>query len=148
MVDTGCGDGTLLLRLFKYVSERTRRGKHLEQWPLLVVGVDFNEASLVATAKTLSAASVPFETMFGDIGDPETIQEGLCSRFGARSNDDILHVRSFMDHDRPYLEPTDSGINASALERESDAAYVRSDGAVLTRALTYRSLVEHASSGP
>eukprot|EP00964_Phaeocystis_antarctica_P030921 scaffold17503_cov86-Phaeocystis_antarctica.AAC.1 len=53
-----------------------------------------------------------------------------------------------MDHDRPYLEPTDGGISASALEGESDAAYVRSDGAVLTRALTYRSLVEHASSGP
>merc|ERR1712086_1111143 len=112
-----------------------------------MVGVDFNEASLVATAKTLSQAGVPFETMFGDIGDPESIHEGLCSRFGARGKDDILHVRSFLDHDRPYLEPADAGISASALEGESDAAYVRPDGAVLTRALTYHNLVEHASSG-
>jgi hypothetical protein len=130
------------------VRDRTLRGKHLEQRPLLMVGVDFNKASLLATAKTLSGAGVPFETMFGDIGDPETIHNGLCSRFGARGTDDILHVRSFMDHDRPYLEPTDEGISASALEGESDAAYVRSDGAMLTRALTYRSLVEHASSWP
>ena len=148
VADTGCGDGTLLLRLYRYVRERTRRGKQLETRPLLMVGVDFNEESLVATAKTLREAGVPFETMFGDIGDPEPIHEGLCSRFGARGKDDILHVRSFLDHDRPYLEPTDGGISASAIEGESDAAYVRPDGGVLTRALTYRSLVEHVSVGP
>ena len=85
--------------------------------------------------------------MFGDIGDPETIHKGLCSRFEARNEDDVLHVRSFSDHYRPYLEPTDDGINASALESESDAAYVHPDGGVLTRALTYRNLVEHVSSG-
>ena len=85
--------------------------------------------------------------MFGDVGDPETINNGLCSRFGARDKDDVLHVRSFTDHYRPYLEPTDDGINASTLESESDAAYVHPNGGVLTRALTYRSLVEHASSG-
>eukprot|EP00964_Phaeocystis_antarctica_P094646 scaffold61309_cov96-Phaeocystis_antarctica.AAC.1 len=113
-----------------------------------MVGVDLNEASLVATAKTLSEAGVPFKTTFGDIGDPEPIHEGLCSRFGARGKDDILHVRSFSDHYRPYLEPTDGGISASAIEDESDAAYVRPDGAVLTRALTYRNLVEHVSSSP
>ena len=148
VADTGCGDGTLLLRLYRYVRDRTRRGKHLEKRPLLMVGVDFNEESLVATAKTLGEAGVPFETMFGDIGDPEPIHEGLCSRFGARDKDDILHVRSFLDHDRPYLEPIDAGFSASALEGESDAAYVRPDGGVLTRALTYRNLVEHVSSGP
>ena len=147
VADTGCGDGTLLLRLYQYVRDRTLRGKHLEERPLLMVGVDFNEASIVATAKTLSEAGVPFKTMFGDIGDPEPIHKGLCSRFGARDKDDILHVRSFLDHDRPYLEPTDMGISASALEGESDAAYVRPDGGMLTRALTYRNLVEHVSGG-
>ena len=147
VADTGCGDGTLLLRLYQYVRDCTLRGKHLEKRPLLMVGVDFNEASLVATAKTLSEAGVPFKTMFGDIGDPETIHEGLCSRFGARDKDDILHVRSFLDHDRPYLEPADVGISAAALEGQSDAAYVRPDGGVLTRELTYRNLVEHVNSG-
>ena len=122
VADTGCGDGTLLLRLYRYVRERTRRGKQLETRPLLMVGVDFNEESLVATAKTLREAGVPFETMFGDIGDPEPIHEGLCSRFGARGKDDILHVRSFLDHDRPYVAPTDGAISAGAIEEESDAA--------------------------
>ena len=148
VADTGCGDGTLLLRLYEYVRDYTLRGKHLENRPLLMVGVDFNGASLLATAETLGKAGVPFETMFGDIGDPETIHKGLCSRFGARDEDDVLHVRSFSDHYRRYLEPTDDGIGASALEGESDAAYVHPDGGVLTRALTYRNLVEHVSSGP
>ena len=148
MADTGCGDGTLLLRLYQYVRDCTLRGKHLEKRPLLMVGVYFNQASLVATAKTLSEAGVPFGTMFGDIGDPDPIHEGLCLRFGARDKDDILHVRSFLDHDRRYLEPIDAEISASALESESDAAYVRPDGGVLTRALTYRNLVEHVGSGP
>ena len=148
VADTGCGDGTLLLRLYKYVRDCTWRGKHLEKRPLLMVGVDLNEVSLVATTKTLSEAGVPFKTMFGDIGDPEAIHKGLCSRFGARDKDDILHVRSFSDHYRPYLEPTDVEISAAALEGQSDAAYVRPDGGVLTRELTYRNLVEHVSSDP
>ena len=143
VADTGCGDGTLLLRLYEYVRDYTLRGKHLENRPLLMVGVDFNGASLLATAETLGKAGVPFETMFGDIGDPETIHKGLCSRFGARDEDDVLHVRSFLDHDRPYLEPTDDGINASVLESENDAAYVHPNGGVLTRALAYSNLVEH-----
>ena len=143
VADTGCGDGTLLLRLYRYVRDRTRRGKQLEKRPLLMVGVDFNEASLVATAKTLREHGVPFETMFGDIGDPEPIHEGLCSRFGARGKDDILHVRSFLDHDRPYIAPMDAAISADAIDGESDAAYVRPDGALLTRSLMYRSCVEH-----
>ena len=145
VADTGCGDGTLLLRLYEYVRDYTLRGKHLENRPLLMVGVDFNGASLLATAETLGKAGVPFETMFGDIGDPETIHKGLCSRFGARDEDDVLHVRSFLDHDRPYLEPTDDGINASVLESENDAAYVHPNGGVLTRALAYSNLVEHVS---
>ena len=143
VADTGCGDGTLLCRLYEYVRDKTRRGRQLDKRPLLMVGVDFNDESLVATSRTLAAAEVPFETMFGDIGDPEAIHVGLCSRFGARGKDDILHVRSFLDHDRPFIEPADTSIIAGATEADSDAAYVRASGARLARALVYRNLVEH-----
>ena len=146
VADTRCHDGTLLLQLYRFVRDCTWRGKHLEKWPLMMVGIDLNRSSLMATEKTLSEANVPFKTMFGDIGDPETILEGLCSRFGARDKDDILHVRSFSDHYRPYLEPTDVNISATAFDGQSDAAYVRPGGGVLTRVLTYRNLVEHVSS--
>ena len=118
VADTGCGDGTLLLKVFMHVRDHTARGRQLAARPLLMVGVDFNEASLVATAKTLREAGVPFETMFGDIGDPEPIHEGLCARFGAHGRDDILHVRSFLDHDRPFIPPSRPKIGrASCRER-------------------------------
>ena len=102
----------------------------------------------MATAKTLREAGVPVETMFGDIGDPEPIHEGLCARFGARGRDDILHVRSFLDHDRPFLEPSDEGVSAAATSDESDASYVRvHDGSALSRALVYRNLVSTCAAG-
>ena len=108
VADTGCGDGTLLLKVWSHVAAHTARGRHLASRPLLMVGVDFNEASLVATAATLKAAGVPFATMWGDIGDPEAIHAGLCERFGAAGRDDILHVRSFLDHDRPFVAPREA----------------------------------------
>ena len=129
VADTGCGDGTLLLQLFTYVRDHTKRGPELAKWPLLMVGVDFNEAPRIATAATLRAAGVPFETMFGDIGDPEAIHAHLCHRFGARDKDDILHVRSFLDHDRPFIEPVDKTIIADAIDDESDATYTIAGGA-------------------
>src|SRR5579864_2056536 len=46
IVDMGCGDGTLLLRLYETVRDRTRRGKVLDAYPLIPVGVDFNEKAL------------------------------------------------------------------------------------------------------
>ena len=52
-------------------------------------------------------------------------------------------MRSFLDHDRPFIEPADTGITAGAIEADSDAAYVRGSGAQLPRALVYRNLVEH-----
>ena len=66
---------------------------------------------------------MPFETVFGDIGDPETIHATLCHRFGARDKNDVLHVRSFLDPDRPFIEPVDKTIVADAVAEESDAAY-------------------------
>ena len=39
VVDAGCGDGTLLEILYLAVRERTERGRHLAERPLLMVGV-------------------------------------------------------------------------------------------------------------
>ena len=66
----------------RYVKEHTLRGKHLETHPLLMCGVDYNEASQQETAKTLVAAGVPHGTMFGDIGDPIPMQAALEAKFG------------------------------------------------------------------
>ena len=145
VADMGCGDGTLLKTIFLYVRAETLRGEHLEDYPLTMCGVDYNTDSLKETGSTLAAAGVPHGLMFGDIGDPIPMQEELEKKFGV-SRDQVLHVRSFLDHDRPFIPPTrtadtriERAINAS------DAAYVAngSSGRLVTPSEAFYSLVEH-----
>ena len=108
-------------------------------------GVDYNTASCDETSKTLTAAGVPHGTMFGDIGDPIPMQEELEKKFGV-SRDHVLHVRSFLDHDRPYIaavKPSTAAVT-NALNAASDAAYVdNKSGVLIAPAQAYTSLVEH-----
>ena len=98
--DMGSGDGTLLAHLYSTVQERTARGRVLEQHPLIVVGADFNKVARRATRQTLHAAGIPaFHVIDGDINRPAQ----LASDLEALGHDvhDLLHIRSFLDHNRP-----------------------------------------------
>ena len=125
VADMGCGDGTLLKTIYQYVVRSTKRGKSLDEHPLTMCGVDFNRDSLAQTGATLSAAGVPHALMFGDIGDPAPMQAELEATLGV-TRDGVLHVRSFLDHDRPFIPPTaDTDVCiAAALDASSDATYV------------------------
>ena len=98
IVDVGCGDGTLLRRIYELL-------KSLEDTfgrPLIgeisLVGIDMNEEALAVARKTL--ADIP-NTFFliGDVGSPDQIIQSLAE-VGATDVDQILHVRSFLDHER------------------------------------------------
>eukprot|EP00316_Scyphosphaera_apsteinii_P000300 CAMPEP_0119327250 /NCGR_PEP_ID=MMETSP1333-20130426/70266_1 /TAXON_ID=418940 /ORGANISM="Scyphosphaera apsteinii, Strain RCC1455" /LENGTH=1017 /DNA_ID=CAMNT_0007335785 /DNA_START=35 /DNA_END=3088 /DNA_ORIENTATION=+ len=145
VADMGCGDGTLLKTIYLYVKDHTVRGKHLSEHPLKMCGIDFNAASCDETSKTLRAAGVPHGTMFGDIGDPVPMQKALEETFEV-SRDRVLHVRSFLDHDRPYVPPSKNG-NADfveAINAASDAVYVDNNyGTLISPAQVFYSLVEH-----
>ena len=104
IVDTGSGDGRLLRTLYEYIHEHTARGRALLQHPLTMIGVDFNLKSLESTARRLAENGVPHVVEWGDIGDPATIQTALEKRFEV-GRDAFLHVRSFVDHDRPFIPP-------------------------------------------
>jgi len=100
--DMGCGDGTLLAHLYAVVTERTRRGRALDSHPLIVVGADFNRVARRATRQTLHAARIPaFHVIAGDINRPAQ----LASDLEAIDLDihDLMHTRSFLDHNRPYV---------------------------------------------
>ena len=88
VADMGCGDGTLLKKIFTYVKQHTMRGQHLKKFPLSVCGIDYNDAALAEAGGTLHAASVPHELMHGDIGDPATVQRRLEAVFGV-SRDEV-----------------------------------------------------------
>jgi hypothetical protein len=102
LCDMGCGDGTLLAHLYSVVKERTARGSELDKHPLIIVGADFNKVARRATKQTLHAARIPtFHVIMGDINRPAQ----LASDLEAIDLDihDLMHIRSFLDHNRPYV---------------------------------------------
>jgi len=102
--DMGCGDGTLLEHLYCVVKSQTARGSVLDRHPLLLVGVDFNKVARRITKQTLRRAGIPtYFVIGGDINRPAQ----LASDLEALGHDvhNLLHVRSFLDHNRPYSPP-------------------------------------------
>jgi SAM-dependent methyltransferase len=104
IADMGCGNGALLAHLYEVVKEHTLRGKHLEDHPILMIGADFNEAALVATAENLHATGMEFHCVYGDIGDPMGLSMTLHQEFDVDLKD-MLSVRSFLDHNRVFDPP-------------------------------------------
>jgi len=102
--DMGCGDGTLLEHLYCVIKSRTIRGSALDKYPLLVVGADFNKVARRITKQRLRRAGIPNHfVIHGDINRPAL----LAGDLEALGHDvhNLLHVRSFLDHNRPYLRP-------------------------------------------
>jgi len=102
--DMGCGDGTLLEHLYFVVKNHTARGSMLDKHPLTLVGVDFNKVARRLSTQRLRGAGFPvFHVIPGDINRPAQLA-GDLEKLGHDIHD-LLHVRSFLDHNRPYLPP-------------------------------------------
>ncbi len=102
--DMGCGDGSFLEHLYFAVKNKTERGKVLDQHPLILVGADFNKVARRVAKQTLRKAGIPvYHVIPGDINRPAQ----LASDLEELNLDihDLLHVRSFLDHNRPYIPP-------------------------------------------
>jgi len=103
--DMGCGDGTFLAHVYHVVKERTARGRVLDEYPLLIVGADFNKVARRVTKQNLKKAQIPdHHVIHGDINRPALLA-GDLEELGVDIHD-LLHVRSFLDHNRPYLQPS------------------------------------------
>jgi hypothetical protein len=103
VVDTGCGDGTLLETLYAAVRAQTARGRRLGEHPLLMVGADPSPVARRAAAARLAAAGVPHHVMDGDIADPSRLARELAAAgHDARA---ALHVCKSAIHDRAYRPP-------------------------------------------
>src|SRR6266536_1314928 len=102
--DMGCGDASFLEHLFFVVKNHTARGQALDKHPLVLVGADFNKVARRVAKQTLRKAGIPvYHVIPGDINRPAQ----LASDLEALDLDihDLLHVRSFLDHNRPYIPP-------------------------------------------
>jgi hypothetical protein len=102
--DMGCGDASFLEHLYLAVKNKTERGEVLDKYPLVLVGADFNKVARRVAKQTLRKAGIPiFHVIPGDINRPAQ----LASDLEELNLDihDLLHVRSFLDHNRPYTPP-------------------------------------------
>jgi hypothetical protein len=100
--DMGCGDGSLLAHLYSVVKTRTARGRDLDRHPLMIVGADFNKVARRASKQTLRRSGIPlFHVIPGDINRPAQLASDL-EELGHDVHD-LLHIRSFLDHNRAYL---------------------------------------------
>ncbi len=138
ILDMGCGNGAFLIHLFEVIEQRTHRGSMLEEYPLFLVGVDFNRAALKATRANLVKADIWAKVIWGDIGDPEQLEEDIQSSYDINLND-LLNVRTFLDHNRPWTMPEGSVEGETSL---STGAFA-SAGERLPNALVEQNLKEH-----
>jgi len=115
IADIGCGDGSSLKRLADYVIQHTRRGQALSDYPLMVIGADYNEAPLQLTRETLAAydgvSGVRTHVVKADISNPDAYNASLEDS-GITLTDpasgaerplqlgDLLHTYMFLIHNR------------------------------------------------
>jgi hypothetical protein len=102
--DMGCGDGTFLEHLYSVVKNRTTRGGELMRKPLALIGADFNKVARRVAKQNLRRTGIPiYHVIAGDINRPAQLASDL-EELGYDIHD-LLHVRSFLDHNRPYSSP-------------------------------------------
>jgi len=138
VADMGCGDGEWLKRIYQVIKAKTKRGQALAKYPLLMIGADYNHAAQTVVRENLDQAGIPNLVIFGDVGDP-----GLFSEQLKEHDIDIregLHVRAFIDHNRPYQPPVDA---VSCFSSQSTGAYADQDGHAIANHEMEQSLCEH-----
>jgi hypothetical protein len=120
--DMGCGDAAFLEHLYGVVKNRTARGQMLDKHPLVIVGADFNKVARRIAKQTLRRANIPvYHVIPGDINRPAQLASDL-EALGLDIHD-LLHVRSFLDHNRPYLPP--AGYIKGTRKGKSTGAFSR-----------------------
>ncbi|WP_440121420.1 class I SAM-dependent methyltransferase [Tenacibaculum sp. Ill] len=138
ILDVGCGNGAFLKHLFNVIEHQTKRGTMLEDYPLLLIGVDYNEAALKITRKNLVQADIWAKVIWGDIGNPKALSEDLHDKYGINLSD-LLNVRTFLDHNRIWQKPTP---NDNLTITNSTGAYAYR-GKRLNNNLVVESLKQH-----
>lgn len=104
ILDMGCGNGAFLQHIFEVIDRQTLRGKMLNEHPLFLVGVDYNQAALKVTRANLIKADIWAKVIWGDIGRPDQLADDLMENYQIDLKD-LLNVRTFLDHNRIWETP-------------------------------------------
>ena len=103
IADMGCGDGMFLQHLYQLILKETIRGENINKHPLTIVGADLNQKAIDESKKTLNNANINSHFLIADISHPDLYKQDLKNKFNIEIND-LLHVRSFLDHNRIYKD--------------------------------------------
>jgi len=104
ILDMGCGNGAFLQHLFSVIENQTTRGTMLEDYPLTLIGVDYNQAALQVSKRNLIQADIWAKIIWGDIGNPQGLAADLQENYDIDLGE-LLNVRTFLDHNRIWEEP-------------------------------------------
>ena len=137
ILDMGCGNGAFIKHLFSVIENHTLRGSLLDDYPLTVIGVDYNNAALKVSRANLIQADIWAKVIWGDIGDPQLLAKDLKENYGIDLGS-LLNVRTFLDHNRIWQKPKNQTPKVST----SSGAYA-SKGKRLDNNQVAESLKEH-----
>ena len=138
-IDIGCGDGSLIEHIFDLIFYKTKRGKLLKDFPLIIIGSDFNYKALEVTKENIKNADIWANTAFGDIGNPKELAKKIKTEYNVNL-EDLLNVRSFLDHNRVYKDP--KGKNTSKSNSKCSFAF---RGKRIKNEVLSQNLYEHFS---
>ena len=137
ILDMGCGNGAFIEHIFTIIEQQTLRGRLLDEHPLLLVGADFNKAALKVTRANLIKADIWAKVIWGDIGRPDLLAADLKEDYNIELYD-LLNVRTFLDHNRIWEQPTE---NYDFISKSSGAYAYK--GKRLSNNDVEASLIEH-----
>lgn len=138
ILDMGCGNGAFLQHIFEVIDRQTLRGKMLDEYPLFLVGADYNQAALKVTRANLIKADIWAKVIWGDIGRPDLLSNDLMENYNIDLKD-LLNVRTFLDHNRIWEEPKQ--ISADRVSSSTGAFAYR--GKRISNNLVEDNLLEH-----
>jgi hypothetical protein len=138
ILDMGCGNGAFLQHIFEVIDRQTLRGKMLDEYPLFLVGADYNQAALKVTRANLIKADIWAKVIWGDIGRPDVLSDDLKENYNIDLKD-LLNVRTFLDHNRIWENP--EYINEERVSKSTGAFAYR--GKRISNNLVEDNLLEH-----
>ncbi len=140
ILDMGCGNGAFIQHIFETIERHTLRGKMLEDYPLFLVGADYNQAALDVTRANLISNDIWAKVIWGDIGNPDRLAKDLQENYDIDLSD-LLNIRTFLDHNRIWKEP--ENMNTDRISTSSGAFAFR--GKRLPNKWVEENLKEHLS---
>lgn len=103
VLDMGAGNGAFLQHVFEVIDRQTLRGKMLEEYPLFLVGADYNQTALKVIRANLIKSDIWAKVIWGDIGRPDLLAKDLKNNYNIELSD-LLNTRTFLDHNRIWEE--------------------------------------------